>query len=358
MSDPFAPTRAPEHPRTKTGRAPWSAVAMFVGRRVLALVVLPLLMTALFSLADVGFGHGLPWWAIAAGSAATGLVFVPTTAVYVWGRFLSSRDDPKALLLGSGERFDRVAYRRVAYASIVERVVGTLLLLAMMLGLLRYGWLLGAITSPLLLLASAYNAYLVYVAWHAVHAMIAHAEHDNDNVLMHTGALAKAWIGARGRESMLVPRASAQLRKGDPAGALATLDKVKNPKAVFADLLRAQILVGQGQLGPAREVAARTPTNLGERLGIEACIALVALHEGAPGIVLARGAAWKEFENELPAEVAAQFDLWTAAAHTLNGDLPAAHAALVRSGIDLAERAWIGVAWPLVWGLLQRAATG
>lgn len=329
---PFAPPRAADP--SAPGPDVREIVAFFLVR-VFVFVIGP----AMFALVPLLLGFATVG-AAAVGAAVGALLWAPSSFLLFRILFFPSPPDP-GLFDASGRPASARDLRVGLAARAAEHVLGT----APLLLLVPYAW--RAFEPALAGVVSA--AVLGWVVWrelvHAGGVLVEDAE-----ILLHTGhageALARAdlatrWLPRTGDAGRMV-LARARFRAGDPRGAVAALDPIRNRAGLHADLLRAQMGVSflpADEVEAARAAAARDPETAPVADVLDA---LARLHRGdvVPETLLARLEAADADGRPLAGILVA-----SARAST---DPVAARAVLARRGGDPAERRHLAAAWPAV----------
>lgn len=344
LKNPFAAPGRDERirsPRRSPGCAP---LAAWVLQRGLLLLIVPSGAGLLAS----SLGVAPFWLAFAVGGA----LWVPSTLLLLWHRFLAPVQDAEPVVLSSGLVMDREHFLWVLRLNTAERGLVGLILAAFAVQIFLLGGL-GALLAPFILLFGFWFVWFSAQKLRLGEAIVAFVQDDAAAVIRLLEPLAR-WrrLNAPIQDTVRLHLGAARVRLGDPEGALDELRHVRRLRQ--ADYARAQLLAGRGETARARELLGRAPPrDLGETLGHEMTEALLALEEEAPADVLARAEGWRTLEDEVSSRTRGTLHLLVAAAHEQAGDREAALAALDHSGVALEDRSWMAAAWPRWWGLLE-----
>lgn len=347
-SNPFEAPRPGARPRWQPVRPGFVAVARFLARRGLLLILAPILLVLSLTVAYVP----IRWWM----AFIAGAMWLPTTTVILWARFLGRLEDDQPVVLANGNVLDRDRYWLLVRASALDRVLLAGLILPMAASLV----LAGGLTVLVAVFVLALAFWLVWIALNTVlvgDALIAFSSEDYESAARKLERVVRwprmNWPYVDGCRMTL---STCLVRTEDPLGALQVLSRVHRRRRQ-AHLARAQLLAGQGRVDDARTaMQGREPRTLGERIAWQAANVLLALEEGRPDDAVAQVKTWDALRDELPPTARDQLYLLEAAAHHAAGDTAAARAALKLSGVRPTERGWIAQAFPTWWANLQAVA--
>ncbi|MBW1877402.1 MAG: hypothetical protein JRJ84_03475 [Deltaproteobacteria bacterium] len=348
--NPFeAPSREAAAPAARVGRPGCRQWAILLLQRALLLLVVPVIVGGLGVLL-----HLTSFWI---GWAASLVLWLPTTVVLFWAWLPVGGADPNPVVLSNGLVMERSRFQAMLRANAVDRVVVALLLVAASGLFVAIGG--GpAVVVPLFLLLAF---WFVWFAWNSVRvgdAVVAYVTEDFPRVVtLLEPVVRRPRLNALFVDQCRLQLANARLRLEDVDGALADLRRIRFNRLRQANLIRAQVLAGQGRIEEARRaLEGRGPRNLGEQLAWEMAQALLAIEEGRAADAVSRARSWDGLRGQTPDRVVGALDLLEAAALALEGRLEQARTVLASSPVQPMEQPWMAAVWPKWWSALEQIA--
>ncbi|MBT3218563.1 MAG: hypothetical protein HN348_05680 [Proteobacteria bacterium] len=286
---------------------------------------------------------------------AAASIWVPTTLWQLKTRFFATHLDEGAIILSNHEWMDRANFRQWTRAMAAERCLGvTFLLLASMWLAPSFGWfslvLFAVLALFIVWLGSLAYCQVVY-ADSLVHLL---SDEPEAAIARLSGILDRGHRAGRLGEAAQLLRARAHIRRGDPQSALEGLDQIHTwPMKLHSDLLRAQILVGQGkleELKPWFEKVEQSGQELAEgdlpiRLSLETFRGLSLAHE-SNGEALQNWPA-AELTRLIPLRFLTVWQLIRVAGLVRAKKAPQDGDSLRHLNFD--EYRWMEAVWPEIW---------